>query len=198
MWPAAVDPTRHHSRSPFDLACLSKPIAQLVATPLLSRFLRGAGRASPGEHDKEMATPRTSEEIARNHLRSMILQGELPTDVFLSQRWLAERVGVAVVTLRAALRSIEKEGIIENVPRWGVRIPGETEQSIIDRYYLREILEVAAVQRIVQRNDPADAARLRFLAEQCEVLSGQVPLDVNGFAQKHFDFHHTIAPGLET
>lgn len=140
-----------------------------------------------------MATPRTSEEIARNQLRSMILQGELPTDVFLSQRWLAERVGVAVSTLRTALRSLEKESIIENVPRWGVRIPGETEQGIIDRYYVREILEVAAVQRIVQRNNAGEAARLRLLAEQCEVMASQSPLDVNGFAQKHFDFHHAIA-----
>jgi DNA-binding GntR family transcriptional regulator len=137
--------------------------------------------------------PRTNEEIAYDHLRAAIVNGELPVDCFLSQRDLAERAGVSVVTARAALRTLESDGLIESVPRWGVRIPSETPESITDRYYVREILEVAAVQRIVDLASPVHAATLRDLARACDEVAAQQPDNVELFAQRHFDYHHYIA-----
>ena len=137
--------------------------------------------------------PSTNEQQAYDRLRTAILKGEFPSGQFLSQRDLAERVGVAVSTVRAALRSLENDGFIQNVPHWGVRIPSETAETLKDRYYVREILEVAAVQRIVEQANPIHAATLRDLALKCDVFAAEDPDNTEVYAQRHFAYHHCIA-----
>lgn len=141
-----------------------------------------------------MSIPRTDEELAYERLRKALMNGELPIGQFLSQRKLAEIAGVSVVTARSALRTLERDGIVENVPRWGVRIPVETEEMVRDRHFVRELLEVAAVERLVVRGSDKEAQTLLELAQRCDELadSGR-PEDVSTFAQVHFDLHHYIA-----
>lgn len=137
-----------------------------------------------------MGVPRTDEELACERLRKAIINGELPIGEFLSQRKLADIADVSVVTVRSALRMLERDGIVENVPRWGVRIPVETKATLLDRYYMRKVLEIAAVRRLVERSTPSDAQMLRALAQRCDTaISG----DLVTFAEAHFDLHHTIA-----
>jgi DNA-binding GntR family transcriptional regulator len=137
--------------------------------------------------------PNTNERQAYDTLRTAILKGELPSGRFLSQRDLAERAGVAVSTVRAALRSLESDGFIENVPHWGVRIPSETAETLKDRYYVREVLEVAAVQRLVEQANPIHATTLRDLAQKCDMLAVEDPDNSELYAQRHFAYHHYIA-----
>jgi DNA-binding transcriptional MocR family regulator len=69
----------------------------------------------------EWTSPPTSEQQVTDRLRRHILAGELPVGEFLSQRKLAELAGTSVISVRGALRQLENEGLIENVPRAGVR-----------------------------------------------------------------------------
>ena len=137
--------------------------------------------------------PQTSEEIAYEKLRHIVIHGELPSNEFLSQRMLAERVGVAVVTVRGALRQLENDGLIENVPKWGVRIPIESEELLRDRYFMREVLEVVAVQRMIAQRNPDHAALLREKGEKCDDVAKDDPDNAELFAGLHFDFHHSLA-----
>lgn len=141
-----------------------------------------------------MSLPKTDEELAYERLRKAFINGELPIGEFLSQRKLAQIADVSVVTVRAALRMLERDGIVENVPRWGVRIPVETEDLLSDRYFVRRLLEIAAVRRLVERSSEKDAQTLRELALRCDdlVASGR-PADLAAFAQVHFDLHRYIA-----
>jgi DNA-binding GntR family transcriptional regulator len=138
-------------------------------------------------------SPKTNEELAFERLRRVIINGELPIGEFLSQRKLADIAGVAVVTVRTTLRALERDGLIENVPRWGVRIPQETEETITDRYFLRELLEVVAVRRFVERATARDVQALRELAAECDSLSidGR-PEDRAEYARVHFDLHQHV------
>ena len=140
-----------------------------------------------------MSNPQTSEALAEEKLRRAIINGQLPTDEFLSQRNLAEMVGAAVITVRAALRSLESDRLIENVPRWGVRIPRESEATIRDRYYVRQILEVEAVRKVAANPQPQQIELLRRLAAKCDHQVIHHPDDIETFAQAHFDLHHAIA-----
>lgn len=94
--------------------------------------------------------PTTVEEQAYLSLRQEILGGELPAGEFLSQRKLAARSGVSVISVRGALRSLENEGLIENAPKWGVRIPQDTPATFTDRYFMRETLEVGLIQHALK------------------------------------------------
>ncbi len=140
-----------------------------------------------------MDSPTTSEAFAYEQLRKAIIGGQLPTDVFLSQRSLADMAGVAVVTVRATLRTLESDGLIENVPHWGVRIPSETEDTLRDRYFLRELLEVAAALRFAARAGASETTIVCELGEKCDRLA---PLDsapqVESYSQAHFNFHHFL------
>jgi DNA-binding GntR family transcriptional regulator len=118
--------------------------------------------------------------------------GELPRGEFLSQRMLAEKCAANVVTVRAALRQLENDRLIENVPQWGVRVPEETEETVRDRYFLREILEVGAVRRIVQRRQRINAERLIELARACDELSAQPGSDFQIYALRHYELHQAL------
>ncbi len=137
-------------------------------------------------------SPRTKEDLAYQSLKELIVLGELPRGTFLSQRMLAAKCGVNVVTVRGALRQLENDGLIENVPQWGVRIPEETEEAVRDRYYLREILEVAAVRKIVARRDEIDPAELIAKAAACDTLSTEPEDDYKEYAERHYAFHQAL------
>ena len=125
-------------------------------------------------------------------LKGMILTGKLPEGRFLSQRMLARETGSTVITVRAALRQLENDRLIENVPQWGVRIPEETEETIGDRYFLRELLEVGAVTRIVERRDRIDSTELMERAAACDQLSAESGSDFQLYAQRHYELHQTL------
>ena len=141
-----------------------------------------------------MISIQTKEDKAYKDLRALILEGKLPVGEFLSQRRLAEQVGAAVVTVRGALRQLEKDGLMESQPKWGFRIIEETEDRIRDRYFVRELMEVGAVERIIEKHDPQQAQRLLDLARQCDEVSPHGPEpNVDEFAQRHSLLHLTMA-----
>jgi DNA-binding GntR family transcriptional regulator len=137
--------------------------------------------------------PRTKEELAYEDLKKLILSGDLPKGEFLSQRMLAHRVDTNITTVRTALRQLENDGLMENVPQWGVRIPEETEERLRDLYFMRELLEVGAVRRLVSRRELLDMDAIRSKAKRCDALARELPENVIQFSQAHFDFHMELA-----
>ena len=137
--------------------------------------------------------PRTKEEQAYEQLKALILAGELPKDEFLSQRKLAERVDTNLTTVRTALRQLENDGLIENVPQWGVRIPQETEERLRDLYFMRELLEVGAVRRLVQNRATVDLATIMDKARRCDQLARKLPGSLIEYNEAHYDFHMELA-----
>ena len=136
----------------------------------------------------------TSEEKTYYRLKEKILEGGFPVGKFLPQRSLAADVDATIVTLRSALRLLENDGLIENVPKWGVRIPEEDEASLRDRYFLREVLELGAVKRMLElyRSDDQVKSLLLKLARDCDEMKPENPDSYREFAEKHIKLHHQI------
>lgn len=141
----------------------------------------------------QKSPPRTKEELAYEQLKSLILAGELPKDEFLSQRKLAERVDTNLTTVRTALRQLENDGLLENVPQWGVRIPLETEERLRDLYFMRELLEVGAIRRLVQNRDSIDLRTIKEKARRCDELARKMPQSLVEYNEAHYDFHMELA-----
>ena len=106
---------------------------------------------------------------------------------------MAQRVGATIVTLRSALRLLGNDGLIENVPKWGVRIPEETCKSISERYYVRELLEVGAAEKLRAHHTEEMIAELSAMAKECDQMMPDAPDAWRGFAEKHFHLHLRIA-----
>jgi DNA-binding GntR family transcriptional regulator len=136
--------------------------------------------------------PLTQEDQVFQAVRDGILAGGLPVGEFLSQRRLAEQFDTSLITLRAALRRLENDGLIENVPRWGVRIPEDTPEQVRDRYFMRETLELAALARALPAMDTAQWRRLGDLAEQCDSNTGSDEAAIRAFATAHHALHRCL------
>jgi len=136
----------------------------------------------------------TSEQQVADTLRNHILAGDLPVGEFLSQRKLAELTGTSVISVRGALRQLENEGLIENVPRAGVRIPQDTPSSIRNRYFVRTALETAAVQQICGKLPEDQALELTRMATRLDRMAGEHTAETwREFARLHQEFHLLIA-----
>ncbi|WP_435747736.1 GntR family transcriptional regulator [Nocardioides sp. SYSU DS0663] len=89
-----------------------------------------------------------------DELRRLILSGEVAPGERLSELSISERLGVSRLPVREAFRRLEAEGLLESLPRRGVRVvelDGD-ELSIVRE--VRVALELIAVRQTVERNDP--------------------------------------------
>ena len=136
---------------------------------------------------------KTSEEQAYDKLKNMILAGKFPVGEFLSQRMLAEKTGAVVITVRSCLRRLENEGLIENIPKWGVRIPKDTPEKVKDRYFMREVFEIAAVKRLRENFKEEYKNKLIIAAKRCDMMKKKSPDSYRQFAEAHNAFHVLIA-----
>lgn len=136
--------------------------------------------------------PQTQEDHVFQAVRHGILAGELPVGEFLSQRKLAERFDTSLITLRSALRRLENDGLIENVPRWGVRIPEDAPEQVQDRYFMREVLELAALARALPNINEAQWRHLGELAVACDTHEGDDEAAVRAFATAHQALHRCV------
>jgi DNA-binding GntR family transcriptional regulator len=136
----------------------------------------------------------TSEQIVADAIRHEVLEGALPRGIFLSQRKLAELTKSSVSSVRTALRQLENEGLIENVPRLGVRIPEETPSAVRDRYTVRSALECAAVEQLHDNLSTDQRRDLLNQARKLDQISKHRETDqFREFARLHHQFHLHIA-----
>jgi DNA-binding GntR family transcriptional regulator len=106
-------------------------------------------------------TSQTAAEHAYVGIRDAILGNALPPGSRLTVRAMAELTGVSVIPVIQALHRLEEEGLIDTFPRWGSRVITLDNNTIRDRYLLREAVE-CQVARILA------AGRSAF---QCEELT---------------------------
>jgi DNA-binding GntR family transcriptional regulator len=141
----------------------------------------GGGRLSP---------PPSMTQLAADALRAMILSGELrPGDRVVETR-ITEELGVSRPPLREALRVLEHEGLIEQLPRRGARVPAITLQDIYEIYSLREGLERMALDLALPIQDAGRLVRCREALS--EMQSAAEASDEGTYTELAFRFHTAI------
>lgn len=110
--------------------------------------------------------PSLREQVAAN-IREAIAQGHFRPGMRLIERELCESLGVSRTSLREALRELEAEGLVTNVPNRGpivAKISLELAESI---YQVRGVLEALAARLFTRR---ASAEQIRDLVAATEAL----------------------------
>ncbi|WP_019998788.1 GntR family transcriptional regulator [Aureimonas ureilytica] len=108
---------------------------------------------------------RTLRDHVHGQLRHAILSGRYETGERLSERQLAEELGVSTTPLKEALRQLEAEGLVETLARRGVVVRyGQSwaEEMILARAALESMVAHLAARRI----EPDAAAALAETAER--------------------------------
>lgn len=132
----------------------------------------------------------TSKERIYKELRRSIITGHLEPDARLDVQELAERYGSSVTPVRDALHMLGQEGLVTIKPRSGYFVAYMTLKQLRDMLEIREILEVAAVERAAARIDERQLAQLR------EVHAGYTGDDdesYDRYTDENRRFHRLVA-----
>lgn len=111
---------------------------------------------------------RTAEDMVTGVLREAIVTGAFSPGERLPQDQLAELLMVSRMPIRAALRQLDSEGLVVNIPHRGAKVRELTPVELRELYELRVVVECFALRRSVRIASPADLVELRELAESCE------------------------------
>ena len=84
-------------------------------------------------------------ELAVRRLRREILSGRTDPGERLVEEQLTRRLGISRAPLREALRLLAEQGLVEHVPRRGVRVATLSDRDVQELYALRDVLERHAV-----------------------------------------------------
>ena len=134
-------------------------------------------------------------EKALNSTRQRILTGEYPPGSRLRLNQLADETGVSLIPIREALRILEAERLIRNVPNKGATVTELSIQDMNDLYSVRMLLESEAVRS----SEPLTAEMSEFLESLLVDLeaadeAGDIPTTM----RLHRDFHFGLYERAES
>lgn len=108
-------------------------------------------------------------EAAFEALRDSILTGRLFSGQRLVETELARELGISRGPLREALTLLQKDGLVEVLPRRGRFVLVFTEHAVDEFYSLRKVMEAYAVERVIMSLDGGKMTLLASAQQQVEV-----------------------------
>jgi len=91
---------------------------------------------------------KSKKSAAYETLKRGIIDGSLAPGLAINEVEFAKNLNVSKTPLREALRQLEREGLVENIPGRGSAVTHITFQDIREIFELREIIECGAVKRV--------------------------------------------------
>ncbi|MDQ4060638.1 MAG: GntR family transcriptional regulator, partial [Pseudomonadota bacterium] len=101
-------------------------------------------------------------QVAYERFKKRLFARELPLGAVMSQSELCELLDVPVTPLRDAIRTLQAEGLVEILPRSGIRIPKPDTDLIRHTFQLRRILEREGVRQFLKVSSDDEIARWRL------------------------------------
>jgi DNA-binding GntR family transcriptional regulator len=145
--------------------------------------------AKAGERGEARAT-----EIAYRALKARILDNALPAGAQLLEQEVALQLGLSRTPVREAFQRLEREGLLEIVPRHGVRISPIRPDDMREIYEVLTSLEPTAAELIARRR--LDRKALRPLIGACDDMEAALARgDLRAWADADARFHHELAEG---
>lgn len=117
-------------------------------------------------------------------LRTAILGGAIGPGERVRQEEVARRAGASRLPVREALRMLAAEGLIENEPHKGARVPRLSMHEVDVMYRMREQLEPLALSESLPELTGDDLTRLGAIQDRIEQ-----DVDVSRFLELDREFH---------
>lgn len=93
-------------------------------------------------------------------LKRMIVRREIAPGEKISEEKLARRIGVSRTPVREVLCRLEREGIVENIPRRGAFVVRQSRETIEEILQVREVLEGLVVRLVAPVVEESTLQRL--------------------------------------
>lgn len=100
----------------------------------------------------EFQRPKLLTETVRDHLRELIVRGDLKLGQAISERQLAELLHVSKTPVREALAQLKSEGLVQIVPQKGAFVFTLSGDEVADICDFRQPIETAAIKLAIGRH----------------------------------------------
>lgn len=131
-------------------------------------------------------------EQAYQAIRRRILDNAYPPGHQALESELAEQLGISRTPVREALIRLQKEGLVEVVPRHGMRVLPVSPADMAEIYTVLTALECAAAELVAARGP--SAAELKPLIEATRDMDRALKADdLDAWAAADERFHRTLA-----
>jgi DNA-binding GntR family transcriptional regulator len=129
-------------------------------------------------------------ERAYFRIKKMISEYRYSPGSRLNVEQLARDLGTSRTPIWEAVRRLEQEGLVRNIPNRGVFLVELTRADAIELYTVREVLEGMAARLAVQRiSDKALEKMEKLLREQEKIVAEE---DLVAYSKSDFEFHANI------
>lgn len=95
-------------------------------------------------------------EIMYEGIRGAIIKGLIPVGERINEKEYASRMNISRTPIREALRRIEKEGLVEYIPRFGVVVKKISVSDAKEIYQIRKSLDVLATKNAMKLMNEKD------------------------------------------
>jgi DNA-binding GntR family transcriptional regulator len=125
-----------------------------------------------------------------DRLKAMILERKLLPGEKIPQEKLAQDLGISRTPLVNALKFLEKEKLVQSIPRRGFFVRLFTKQEMISIFELREVLEGLAARRAALNISDKEIEQLRGFFQSFRGLSDIK--DIKAYAKEDRRFHNFL------
>jgi DNA-binding GntR family transcriptional regulator len=148
----------------------------------------GNGRTLTGMALDRTQLPRTAEAIAAAELRNAIVRGDLPPGAKIRQELTAQELGISLIPLREALKTLASEGLVSYFPQRGYFVTELPVDAIQHLYAVRDLLEARAERDAVKHlAEPEVEAMRTHLRAQARAVDDRDAVEMIA-ANRRFHF----------
>jgi GntR family transcriptional regulator, rspAB operon transcriptional repressor len=124
-------------------------------------------------------------------LKEQIVRGHISSSMVLTEISLAEQIGISRTPVREALHYLEKEGLIESLPKKGYRVRRISRSEIEEICEIRISLESLAIKWAIERISPS---QIKALQNNIEAAEKEIAVgDVLSYLKLDALFHEMVA-----
>jgi DNA-binding GntR family transcriptional regulator len=134
-----------------------------------------------------------AEDQAYNAIKEMIVKAELKPGARLVHRKLAKQLGISPVPVVLALRLLERDGLVVNMPGLGAYVRTWSRDEIVDLYHIRAAQESLAASMCAERATRVDLAAILDARDHYQQAVKQD--DFETIAQADTAFHMSMVRG---
>lgn len=102
--------------------------------------------------------------------KRMILSRELKPGEHVNVAWLSEQIGLGKNPIHLAAHRLDREGLVEIIPRKGILIRAETLDSFLDLISARQLIEPYLAVEAIDHMTPEELKNLEALIEKGRAL----------------------------
>jgi DNA-binding GntR family transcriptional regulator len=129
-------------------------------------------------------------EDAYDALRRAILGGQLAPGERIVEADIARQMVISRSPVREAVRKLEREGLVEYVPRRGTVVLGLSAEDVADAYQLRAHLEAFGARLAATRAGEEQLAQLAEMIERMHACA--IAGDLPGLVAADVEFHRRL------